>query len=134
MTLTAVVVHRDRPESCVLTGKALLSEGVDRLIVVDNGSPDDSLATVRAGLPDAEVLELGANTGFGPGANATSGAANTGSGGGGGDIYDVAAAGGSGVVIIRYTSASPLATGGTITTSGGDQIHTFTSSGTFTVL
>lgn len=39
----------------------------------------------------------------------------------------------AGVVIIRYTSATQRATGGTITQSGGDWIHTFTSSGTFTL-
>ena len=46
------------------------------------------------------------------------------------------AAGGSGVVIISYAATSPVGTGGTITsyTSGGItyQVHTFTSSGTFT--
>jgi GT2 family glycosyltransferase len=68
--LTAVVVHRDRPEACVGTGRNLLAQGVDRLIVVDNGSPAASVAAVRAGLPGAEVLELGTNAGFGPGANA----------------------------------------------------------------
>ena len=52
------------------TGRSLLAQGVDRLIVVDNGSPAEAVAEVRAGLPDADVLELGANTGFGPGANA----------------------------------------------------------------
>jgi hypothetical protein len=35
------------------------------------------------------------------------------------------------VVVIRYVAGSPLATGGTITSSGGYQIHTFTASGTF---
>jgi hypothetical protein len=40
------------------------------------------------------------------------------------------AAGGSGIVIISYTSATPKFVGGTLTTSGGNQIHTFTSSGT----
>lgn len=43
------------------------------------------------------------------------------------------AAGGSGIVIIRYTSATQRATGGTVTQSGGDWIHTFTASGTFTL-
>lgn len=65
----------------------------------------------------------------------TAGAPNTGGGGGGndgvGDGYG--AAGGSGVVIIRYTTGDLTATGGTITTDGGDTIHTFTSSGTFEV-
>ena len=40
--------------------------------------------------------------------------------------------GGSGRVIIRYQSATVKATGGTVTSSGGYQIHTFTSNGTFT--
>lgn len=36
----------------------------DRVIVVDNGSQDDSLATVGAAYPGAEVIRLHANTGF----------------------------------------------------------------------
>jgi hypothetical protein len=39
--------------------------------------------------------------------------------------------GGSGVVIIRY-AGSQVATGGTVTSSGGYTYHTFTTSGTFT--
>ena len=68
--LTAVVVHRRRPEACVATGRALLEQGVDRLIVVDNGSSAADVAHVRHGLPAADVVELGFNAGFGPGANA----------------------------------------------------------------
>lgn len=68
--LTAVIVHRDRAEACVATGLALLDEGVDHLVVVDNGSPPAALERVRAGLPGAVVLVLGRNAGFGPGANA----------------------------------------------------------------
>jgi hypothetical protein len=41
------------------------------------------------------------------------------------------AAGGSGIVIARYSGTTQLATGGTITTSGGNTIHTFTNSGFF---
>jgi hypothetical protein len=37
----------------------------------------------------------------------------------------------AGVVIISYPTGSMTATGGTITTSGGNTIHTFTTSGTF---
>jgi hypothetical protein len=63
------------------------------------------------------------------------GTANTGGGGGGGG-YDTGfysgAAGGSGVVIIAYPTGSMTATGGTITTSGGNTIHRFTTDGTFT--
>jgi len=61
------------------------------------------------------------------GGNAT---VNTGGGGGGGGQDSLGGAGGSGIVIISYTSATPKFVGGTITTSGGKQIHTFTSSGT----
>ena len=61
----------------------------------------------------------------------TSGAVNKGAGGGGGQNPGPGAAGGSGIVIIRYSADAPIATGGTITSSGGYQIHTFTSSGTF---
>jgi hypothetical protein len=44
------------------------------------------------------------------------------------------AAGGSGVVIISYTSATQLFGGGTVTQSGGNFIHTFTSSGALSPL
>jgi hypothetical protein len=40
--------------------------------------------------------------------------------------------GGSGIVIISYVSATQRGTGGTVTSSGGSYIHTFTSSGTYT--
>jgi hypothetical protein len=60
----------------------------------------------------------------------TAGTANLGGGGGGGDGA-TAAAGGSGIAIISYTG-SQRGTGGTVTSSGGNTIHTFTSSGTYT--
>ena len=41
--------------------------------------------------------------------------------------------GATGVVIISYPTGSMTATGGTITTSGGNTIHTFNSDGTFNV-
>ena len=61
------------------------------------------------------------------------GLANTGGGGGGGS-FNAGAAGGSGIVVIRYFG-DPVATGGTITSVAGDTIHTFTATGshTFTV-
>jgi len=73
----------------------------------------------------------------------TNGTANTGGGGGGGGINssgatqctgsnsEIGASGGSGIVIVSYPG-NQAATGGTITSSGGNTIHTFTSSGTFT--
>lgn len=41
--------------------------------------------------------------------------------------------GAQGIVIIRYPGAIQLATGGTVTSSGGYQIHTYTSNGTFVI-
>ena len=84
-----------------------------------------------------------ASGGLGGGGNGTkaflqtgqSGAPNTGGGGGGSDYQAPAfSSGGSGIVIIRYPGP-PIATGGTITSVGGDTIHTFTATGssTFTV-
>jgi hypothetical protein len=66
-----VIVHRDKP-AAVLTsiGRFLEQSLVPRIVVVDNGSAPDALARVRAGLPAGVALvEAGANTGFGPGAN-----------------------------------------------------------------
>jgi GT2 family glycosyltransferase len=60
--LTAVVVHRAQPDACARTVCALQAQGVDRVIVVDNGSP--ALPEV-----DVEIVELGYNAGFGPAAN-----------------------------------------------------------------
>ncbi|MFZ9326463.1 MAG: glycine-rich domain-containing protein [Polynucleobacter sp.] len=60
------------------------------------------------------------------------GIANTGGGGGGGyHAYGNGAAGGSGIVIIRYPGLQ-RGVGGTITQSGGYTYHTFLTSGTFT--
>jgi len=62
----------------------------------------------------------------------SSGTINTGGGGGGacGNTgFTDALAGGSGIVIISYASATQLMAGGTVTISGGNVIHTFTSSG-----
>jgi hypothetical protein len=66
--------------------------------------------------------------------SSTSGSPNTG-GGGGGHLYSGlgGGAGGSGIVIVRYQGPQK-AIGGTVTSVGGDTIHTFTTSGTFTPL
>ena len=69
----------------------------------------------------------------GPGASAS---ANTGNGGTGGWAYadGNGGAGGSGVVVISFPVISGIiATGGTVTTVNGNEIHKFTSNGTFTV-
>ena len=71
----------------------------------------------------------------GAGVNAASNRGG-GGGGGGGDsagtgVYN-GGNGANGVAIFAYPTGSITATGGTITTSGGNTIHTFTSNGTFT--
>jgi len=59
------------------------------------------------------------------------GATNTGGGGWGGTTGTTTGYnGGSGLVVIRYLGAQK-GTGGTVTSSGGYTIHTFTSSGTY---
>lgn len=80
----------------------------------------------------------GGNGGGGAGAvgNAVGSNATVNTGGGGGGAAAASGGytggnGGSGIVIIRYPG-SQRATGGTVTSSGGYTIHTFTSSGTLT--
>jgi hypothetical protein len=64
---------------------------------------------------------------------ATAGIAGTGGGGGGGSNPTTASAnGGSGVVIISYAGSTQQMAGGTVTITGGNVIHTFTSSGYLT--
>ena len=59
---------------------------------------------------------------------------NTGAGGGGGGADNYGKAGGSGVVIVAYPTASITAVGGTKrSTADGKFVHTFQSSGTLTV-
>lgn len=68
--LTIVIVHRDQPERCVRTARAFLDQNVPvRLLVVDNGSRAAARRHVASELPEVELVALGANTGFGPGAN-----------------------------------------------------------------
>ena len=69
--LDLVIVHRSQPDHVVATVEQFLAQGVPvRVVVVDNGSAEDELARVRKGLPsEVEILEQGANLGFGPAAN-----------------------------------------------------------------
>lgn len=72
--LPIVILHWNRAERCVGTVARFLAQEVDggvRIVVVDNGSAPEALAIVRAGMPaGVELVELPANRGFGPGANA----------------------------------------------------------------
>jgi len=74
-----IVVHRDSPEAAARAVAAFENQGLSvRTVVVDSGSSPRSVAALRAGLAalgdgaghGAEVIELGANVGFGPAANA----------------------------------------------------------------
>ncbi len=76
--------------------------------------------------------------GGGNGSNSGNGAAGTANrGGGGGGAYASAAGtstggvGGTGIGIISYATGAASATGGTVTTSGGNTIHTFTTTADF---
>ena len=68
----------------------------------------------------------------------TSATSNTGGGGGGAQgntgVYMTGGNGGSGIVIISYAGSTQQMAGGTVTISGGNVIHTFTSSGYLTPL
>ena len=59
----------------------------------------------------------------------TAGSVNTGGGGGGASSGQGSSLGGSGVVIISYTSPTQIFGGGIVTFVGGNWIHTFTTSG-----
>ena len=104
------------------------------------GAPRQGAGTTD-GTGGSSALNAGANAEIGAlnsQTNKRGGAAgaNTGSGGGGGSHYNVTndgGAGGSGIVVIRYTGTA-RAIGGTITTVGSDTVHTFTTSGTLELL
>lgn len=59
-------------------------------------------------------------------------ASNTGSGGGG-SLNTIGGTGGSGIVIIRHAVGLVSTTGGTLSIVGGDEVHTFTTTGQFVV-
>jgi len=85
----------------------------------------------------AATVAGGSSIGGNGGTTGGAGTASTGSGGGAGTNASgtgVGGAGGSGVVIIAYPMNLMTATGGSTTEISGYRIHTFTSSGTFTVV
>ncbi len=70
-----VLVHWNQPTRCATTIERFTHQGVPvHVVVVDNGSEPEALTelrrTVAAAGRDVELVELGANTGFGPAANA----------------------------------------------------------------
>ena len=70
-------------------------------------------ARCRQGGAEVLDLEVPAHAGPGRGAGGTGGAA------------------GSGIVIVSYDGTTQVGTGGSVSTSGGRTLHTFTSSGEF---
>jgi len=79
----------------------------------------------------------GGGAGGGGGSAGTNATANSGGGGGGGGAgvsNTAGGAGGSGIVIISYTGSTQQMAGGSVTITGGNVIHTFTSSGYLTPL
>lgn len=70
--LTAVIVNYGTPELTLRAARALLADGLapERLVVVDNGSLDDSHDRLTAELAGCLVHRLDENVGYARGANA----------------------------------------------------------------
>jgi GT2 family glycosyltransferase len=65
-----VIVHHNRPERCATTVEAFRSQPLDVTVtVVDNGSTPEARDVLRRALPDVDLIAVGHNAGFGPGAN-----------------------------------------------------------------
>lgn len=115
-------------------GVAYSISGASLFYAGGGGGGDTTTSAPGAG--GSSVGGAGANQSTNSG-NGFNGTANRGGGGGGASGQPTGGnggTGGSGVVIISYPTGSMTATGGTITTSGGNTIHRFTTSGTFTVI
>ena len=67
----AVTLNWNRPQDTLLCLASLQAQSYPalRLVVVDNGSTDDSVAQIRAAFPDVAVIENGRNAGFAGGMN-----------------------------------------------------------------
>lgn len=68
--LWAVTVNWNRGEDTVECLRSLLDCGVEALVVVDNGSTDDSVSLISREVPGARLLEMGENLGYVKGMNA----------------------------------------------------------------
>lgn len=68
--MTAFVVHWNRPDECITTAHRLRAQAVSRIVVIDNGSTDESRRLLHAGIGDnTEILELPENKGWGAALN-----------------------------------------------------------------
>jgi N-acetylglucosaminyl-diphospho-decaprenol L-rhamnosyltransferase len=70
-SLTVVVANWETPDYTIQSVQAVLGEGVpaDRIVVVDNGSVDDSADRFAREFPDCRLLRLPENVGFARAAN-----------------------------------------------------------------
>ena len=70
--VSAVVVNHDGQRTLNRTIEALLGQTLElqRIVVVDNGSSDDSLEKLEIAYPDVDIVRLGENLGLGAGRNA----------------------------------------------------------------
>jgi GT2 family glycosyltransferase len=68
---TVVVVNWNLPEMTIKCVRALVEDGVDpaRIVLVENGSTEESTGLLRASLPDSQVLRLDENVGYARAAN-----------------------------------------------------------------
>jgi N-acetylglucosaminyl-diphospho-decaprenol L-rhamnosyltransferase len=68
--VTVVIIHRNRPDAVGRTVAAFREQTTPtRVIVVDNGSDDQTQRSLPALVGDAEIIFGGGNLGFGPGGN-----------------------------------------------------------------
>lgn len=71
-SMTAVIVNWNTPDYTIKSARALIDEGVQphRIVVVDNGSADDSFKRFEESLSACVLLHLPQNIGFGRASNA----------------------------------------------------------------
>ena len=67
--VAAVIVSYNVADLLVRCVESLRADGIDRIVVVDNASADDSVAAIRRADPRVEVVALDRNLGYGAGAN-----------------------------------------------------------------
>lgn len=71
-SLTVVITNWGTPDLTIRSARAVIDDGVppERVVVVDNGSADDSYARFQRELADCSLLRLEENVGFARGSNA----------------------------------------------------------------
>jgi N-acetylglucosaminyl-diphospho-decaprenol L-rhamnosyltransferase len=69
--LTAVIVNWNTPDHTARSARALVADGIppERIVIVDNGSRDDSFARFQQELADCVLVRIETNVGYGRAAN-----------------------------------------------------------------